>query len=98
MKVFFWIMWCSILCIELFLIKGLFNIIFHRYNPVDVSSVKTISLFLVLGAILLAGGYYFKSVQKIKWACAVAGFPLMAIVLYFLVFLIIPYLMGERMN
>ena len=91
-------MWCSILAIELFLLKGLLSMLFHKYNPVNTSSAISITLFLVGGTALLTGGYYFYQAQKIKWACSVVGLPLMAIFLYFFVFLILPFLMGERMN
>ena len=98
MKFFFWLMWFIILAVELYLFKGLLNILFHKYNPINMSSVAAIILFLVIGAAMLSGGYYLQHIQKIKWASAVVGLPLMLIVLYFFAFLILPYLMGERMN
>ena len=98
MKIFFWIMWCSIFAIELFLLKGLLNMIFHKYNPINVSSVTAVSFMLLTGGALLAVGYYCYQVQKMLWACGIVGLPLMGIILYFMVFLILPYIMDERMN
>ena len=91
-------MWCSIMDMELFLLKGLLGMVFHKYNPVNLSSVAAIALFLLTGAALLAGSYYFYDAQEIKWACGITGLPVLAIFLYFFVFLLLPYLMGERMN
>lgn len=91
-------MWCIILVIELLLAKGLLGMLFHKYNPVNISSVTWTAVFLLTGALLLAGSYYCYHVQKIQLACGIAGLPLLGIIVYFLVFLIVPYLMGERMN
>jgi len=86
------------MAMELVFLKGLFGMLFHKYNTINMSSVAAVVLFLLTGAALLAAGYYFYHTQKIQWACGITGLPVLAIVLYFLVFLLLPYLMGERMN
>ena len=90
-------MWSVILIIELNFLKGLFFVT-TRSGPLDLSSAKGMIIFILPGGALLAGGYYFYNAQKLNWACGIVGLPLAVLLLYFFIFLILPYLMGERMN
>ncbi|MBA3648459.1 MAG: hypothetical protein H0W62_07905 [Chitinophagales bacterium] len=97
MKVFFWIMWVIIVVIELFLIKGLINTLF-QLHPLDASSLTSMIFFILIGACLITGSYYWYRIGKLKWACLLLDLPLIALVFYVVIFLFLPLLMGERMN
>jgi len=94
MKIFFWIMWVVILLAELYVIRSIIDLIISK-NP---TSLTGIIVTMIIGGALLGSSYYLYQDGKTKWACLVTGLPLAGIFLFFFFFIILPVLMGERMN
>jgi hypothetical protein len=84
--------------ILLYLVRGFFFILFRENSPLDKSSLINTGLLIATGIILISGGGYLYYVGKFNWACLVLGSPLLAIFGFFFIRIILPVLMGERMN
>ncbi|HTD92750.1 MAG TPA: hypothetical protein VK644_03015 [Chitinophagaceae bacterium] len=98
MKVLFWIMCILLGIILLYLIRGFFFVLLRENTPVDRSSLITTGLLILAGIILVSGGGYLYYVGKFNWACLVLGSPLLAIFGFFFLRIILPVMMGGKMN
>ncbi|MBA4167148.1 MAG: hypothetical protein H0X41_06345 [Chitinophagaceae bacterium] len=98
MKILFWISTIIVIIANFYLFTGFVNVYFKNYNGGPSSSSASILYTTLLGLAILAGGLYCYFSAKIKWALLIMGAPILLIVLYLFFMLVLPYLMGERMN
>ena len=98
MKILFWI--CTILTMigEYYTIIGFNNVYFKNYNGGKASSSGSIIYYMIGGALILIAGLSFYFTGHLKIATAIVGLPVLLLILYWFVMLILPYMMGERMN
>ncbi|MEJ0101289.1 MAG: hypothetical protein WDO19_01490 [Bacteroidota bacterium] len=98
MKILFWLSAITLLITELFLFTGFVNVYFKNYNGGPQSSSGSIIYQVILVLVILVAGFIFYFTGHIKTATAVMGIPILLVVLYLFIMLILPALMGERMN
>ena len=83
---------------EFFLLVGFVNVYVKNYNGGPQSSSGSIIYQVIGGLVILIAGFYCFFTGRIKIAVAIMSLPIILLVLYLVVFLILPYIMGERMN
>lgn len=98
MKILFWISAITILIAEFFLLIGFINVYVKNYNGGPQSSSGSIIYQAIIGLIILIAGFWCYFTGRIKIAVATMGGPILLLILYLVVVLILPFIMGERMN
>ena len=98
MKILFWLSAITLLITEFFLFTGFVNVYFKNYNGGPQSSSGSIIYPVILLLAILVTGFIFYFTGHIKIATAIMGIPIIILVLYLFIMLILPGLMGERMN
>lgn len=98
MKTLFWISAVIVFAANCFLVTGFINVYFKNYNGGAQSSSGSIYLSLLGGLVIFVAALicYFRG--NVKWALGIMGAPILLVVLYLFFMLILPVLMGERMN
>ena len=81
-----------------FLLMGFVNVYFKNYNGGPSSSSGSIIYQLIFGILILIAGLIFYFMDKLKIATLIMSLPLILVVLYLIFMLILPLIMGERMN
>jgi hypothetical protein len=98
MKILFWISAITVLIAEFFLLIGFVNVYVKNYNGGPQSSSGSIIYQVIGGLIILIAGSWCYFTGRIKIATAIMAGPILLLVLYLFVMLILPSIMGERMN
>jgi len=97
MKILFWLSSIIMLIAQFYLFTGFVNVYFKNYNGGPDSSGSPL-LMMLFGLCILTAGFFAYFTGHIKIATTVMGLPIVLTFLYLLVFLILPYMLGERMN
>lgn len=98
MKVLFWISSIIVLISEFFFLQGFINVYFKNYNGGPKSSSGSIIYYLIFGLVILIAGFFFYFTGSPRIAAAIMGIPVALALLYLFVTMILPLLMGGRMN
>ena len=99
MKILFWLSAIVVFFANGTIIQGFVNIYFKNYNGGPESSGgRSIVVYMILGIVIFIGGLCCYFLGQIKWAALIMGLPILLVCLYMFVMVILPYLMGSRMN
>ncbi len=98
MKILFWISTIVMLIANCFLFMGFVNVYFKNYNGGPSSSSGSIIYQLIFGILILIAALIFYFMGKLKIATIIITLPIALLILYLLFMLILPAVMGERMN
>ena len=98
MKVMFWISTVIVLLANYMFLQGYINIYYKNYNGGPESSSGSIKYYLITGVVIFVAGIVLYCFGKIKFATAVMGLPVAASLLYLFCTMILPLLLGGKMN
>ncbi len=98
MKIVFWLSTIVVLITNCFLLMGFINVYFKNYNGGPQSSSGSVYQPLLAGMVILIAGLICYFTGNIRWAAGIMGIPIILVLLYMFIRIILPVLLGGRMN
>ena len=97
MKIIFWISTILVLIGNIYTYQGFVNVYYKNYNGGPESSSGSIKYVLFVGVAILISGLVFYFLGHLRIATFIMAAPVCLLILYML-FMMLPYLFGGRMN
>ena len=94
MKIIFWISAFLHLIGDFYLFQGYVNVYYKNYNGGPESSSGSIKYALIVALIILVAGIVFYCISWFKLAALILGLPIALLILYMLVMIILPFVLG----
>ena len=94
MKAIFWISAFLHVIADFYLLQGYINVYYKNYNGGPESSSGSIKYALIVAVLILVAGLVFYFLSWIKLATFILGLPVAFLVLYMLVMIILPVIIG----
>ena len=94
MKIIFWISAFLHFIGDFYLLQAYINVYYKNYNGGPESSSGSIKYVLIVSVLTLVAGLVFYFINWIKLATFILGLPVAFLVLYMLVMIILPFVLG----